>query len=125
MTRYLFEYSRQHDPAAPIIEVVIKSGIGTTDPVSAFIDSGADGTMIPLALLQGINARYADKRILSGVTGEPTIIGLYPVLLQIGENTIYGIEAAGYGDEVILGRDVLNQIRLVLDGPALAIEIDF
>lgn len=125
MTRYLFEYSRQYEPAAPIIEVIIKSGLGTTNPVPAFIDSGADGTMIPLALLQEINARYADKRILSGVTGAPTIIGLYPVLIQIGEDTIYGIEAAGYGNEVVLGRDVLNQVRLVLDGPSLAVEIDF
>lgn len=51
------------------------------------------------------------------------MVGLYLVQIQLESETIYGIEAAGYGSEIILGRDVLNQLELLLNGPALTIEI--
>ncbi len=123
MSRYLFEYSREYEPAAPVIYVNIKTRYGTSGAVPAFLDSGADGTIVPLNILQQIGARYIDKRQLSGITGGPQIVGLDPIQIQIGEETIYGIDAAGYGEEIILGRDALNQLVLLLNGPALATEI--
>jgi predicted aspartyl protease len=123
VSHYLFDYSRSHDPAAPVIPVIIKTGYGMTSLLPAFLDTGADGSMIPLAILQQIGARYSDKRLLSGITSESEMVGLYPVQIQLEAETIYGIEAAGYGSEIILGRDVLNQLEVLLNGPALTIEI--
>lgn len=79
--------------------------------------------MIPVEVLQQIGARYSDKRLLSGITGDGEVVGLYLVQIQLESETIYGIEAAGYGSEIILGRDVLNQLELLLNGPTLTIEI--
>lgn len=44
---------------------------------------------------------------------------LYLVDVQIGEITLPGIEVVGdeQTNEVVLGRDVLNRLRVLLDGP--------
>ena len=62
--------------------------------------------------------------MLIGATGKSQVVGLFPVTLQIGQEMIYGIAAAGYGEEIILGRDVLNQIVVILDGPGLTVEVN-
>ena len=36
---------------------------------------------------------------------------------------MYGIDAVGYGDEIVLGRDVLNQITVILEGPLHTCEL--
>lgn len=124
MSRYLFDYSREYDPSAPLIELIIQAEGGRSETVTAFVDSGADGTIIPLRLLQKLGARYSDQRLLIGTTGKSQVVGLFPVTLQIGQEMIYGVAAAGYGEEIILGRDVLNQIVVILDGPGLTVEVN-
>lgn len=123
MSHHLFDYSHSYNPAAPVIPVIVKTAYGASPLLPAFLDTGADGSMIPLEVLQQIGARYSDKRLLSGITGDGEMVGLYLVQIQLESETIYGIEAAGYGSEIILGRDVLNQLELLLNGPALTIEI--
>ena len=56
MSRYLFDYSREYDPSAPLIELIIQAEGGRSETVTAFVDSGADGTIIPLRLLQELGA---------------------------------------------------------------------
>ena len=124
MSRYLFDYSQEYDPSAPLIELTVLVKGGGSETVIAFVDSGADGTIIPLRLLQKLGARYSDQRLLIGTTGKSQVVGLFPVTLQIGQEMIYGIAAAGYGEEVILGRDVLNQIVVILNGPGLTVEVN-
>jgi hypothetical protein len=45
--------------------------------------------------------------------------------VQIGEITVAGIEVVGdeLSEEVILGRDVLNRLRVSLDGPAASVTV--
>jgi hypothetical protein len=52
--------------------------------------------------------------------GERRRVLLFLVDVQIGEVTLPGIEVVGdeLSDEVILGRDVMNRLRILLDGPA-------
>jgi hypothetical protein len=53
--------------------------------------------------------------------GERRQVLLYLVDVLIGEITLPDIEVIGdeLSDEIILGRDVLNRLRILLDGPAL------
>ena len=125
MSNYSFEYNRKYDPPAPTIEIRLRSPYVVSDLFQAFVDSGADGTVVPLPILQSINAVYADKAYLTGTTGISQSVGLYEVQVQIGAEIIYGIDAAAYGEEIILGRDVLNQLTVFLDGPLTVCEITF
>ncbi len=51
--------------------------------------------------------------------GERRRVYLYLVDLQLETLTLPGIYVVGddQGDEVVLGRDVLNRLRVLLDGP--------
>ena len=117
-----FNYSRQFDPTMPIVEVSVRA-VGTSHPasvVTALVDSGADATILPLSVLQQVGARYVRGRVMHGVTGIPENVDTYLVSIQIGPYTVHGIRAVAYGTNMtpIIGRDVLNNLVVTLDGLA-------
>jgi len=123
-----FSYDSSYDPAAPVMEI----GVGIPEEksplhyVQAFVDSGADATMLPRAMLAEIGARFVGHKILSGITGQKEVVRLYLVVIHMPTGITYGIRAVARDgqNEAILGRDVLNQWRITLDGPGETVEID-
>lgn len=91
----------------------------------AFVDSGADGTMLPHDVLETVGAEYADTVILRGIAGGVQQLDRYTIRVRIQEKTIHGIEAVatGRGSEPILGRDILNALVVTLNGPANITEV--
>lgn len=121
-----FDYNRAYLPSAPFIEIEINGydvQLGTiTYP--AFVDSGSDGTMIPRRILRQIGAEYEDTQLLSGTAGGRKLVEHFSVGIRIGEEWIGGIAAvATTGDEIIIGRDVLNYFEVRLNGPATMTEV--
>jgi hypothetical protein len=118
-----FPYSSDYFPPAPVAKVILRaqSEISTV----ALLDSGADGTMIPHALLLRIGSEFARTFKMTGVTGRTERVELYFVEIQIGDLKIPGIKAVStqFNNEVILGRDVLNHLIITLDGIAGTTEI--
>jgi len=88
--------------------------------LTAVIDTGADATIIPVRYLQQIGARRAIEAGLRSQWGERRTVFLYLVDLQISEITLPGIYVVGdeLGAEAVLGRNVLNRLQILLDGPA-------
>ncbi len=125
LTSYL--YSTTYEPAAPVLEIKVYSPDQIKPEVSltALADYGADATMIPRDLLKKIGARYAETRQLRGVSGLAYPVKLYLVTVRIARHTIYGIRAVAIEpkSEPIIGRDVLNQLVVTLDGPATTTEV--
>ncbi|MDM8529104.1 aspartyl protease family protein [Anaerolineales bacterium HSG24] len=123
-----FTYSSKYEPSAPVVEIMVCK-TGQTDNgvvLSALIDSGADATMLPITTLQTIGARYVETRQMRGVTGVALTVDLYVVMIQIGRQVIHAIRAvATQDDEAIIGRDVLNQLVVTLNGPAEVTEMSF
>ena len=93
--------------------------------MTALIDSGADGTMIPYRLLTHIGATFMHTFKVTGISGKSTVVDLYLVEIQVGTLQIPGIKAvaARTGKEIIIGRDVLNHLIITLDGIAGQTEI--
>lgn len=122
-----FLYDSSFDPPAPVIEF----GLGLPREANprrylmALVDSGADVTVIPVQILTEIGAKIVDRRFLRGVIGSRERVGLYQVVIHMPTGIAYGIRAvAGQKiEEAILGRDVLNQWRITLDGPGETVEI--
>lgn len=113
---YLYEY----DPPIPVLPIrLISSGSGlSTETLTAIVDTGADGTLIPLKYLRKIQATVAGIRQIRSQWGEARAVTLYIVDIEIEGRTLPGIWVAGdsQSDEIILGRSVLNKMRLLLDG---------
>lgn len=114
-----FYYNSNFIPAMPVAQITV-SHRRRQAQLSALIDSGADGTMIPRRILQEINAPYQEQLIMRGVTGESEIVDTYLVMIEFGPYTMYGIQAIAIGDyeEAIIGRDVMNNLVITLDGLA-------
>lgn len=115
-----FKYDLTYDgPAFPVIEVVISSESDQqSSNVTALIDTGADATIIPLHILESIKARRINTQFVRTVEGTRYSAGLHAVKITIGPYTFFGIDAIGneHTDEIILGRDVLNQLAMNLNG---------
>lgn len=124
---YSYDYSRDYIPAMPVVEVSL-SIPGRNEPAmtaTALVDSGSDGTMIPVDLLTTIGARYVGQARIRSILGDRQLINLYLVSLRIGASQIPAVQviANPETDEIILGRDVLNQLIVTLNGVASMTEI--
>lgn len=128
MSLYSHDYdSRNYYPAAPVIDIVVsKIGTGGTEmSLTALVDSGADATMLPFDTLKTVGARYVETRQMRGVTGQPVTVDTYLASVTIGPHTLRGIEVIAMieGTEAVIGRDVLNQLVVTLNGLAHIVEI--
>jgi predicted aspartyl protease len=87
--------------------------------VGAVIDTGADATIVPVSFLRQVAARRFFEATMRSQWGERRRVYLYLVDIQLETLTLPGIYVVGddQGNEVILGRDVLNRLRVLLDGP--------
>ncbi len=125
MIRYL--YTTQKDPPAPFVHVNLRNtttGQELAD-LPAQVDHGAEIPVIP--------SRLADALVLPRVRMLPVkgfgehLLQLSTILVEITIRELQPVpmEALLNPDEpyVILGRDLLNRYRIVLDGPQLALEI--
>jgi hypothetical protein len=121
-----FEYDRNYSPVAPAAEIeIMGSKERPSVKIHALIDSGADATMIPTRHLREVRARKGRKVWLRGVTQHRIPIEQYWIWLRIGKFSPVQLQVVSdpVGEEAILGRDVLNQFIVTLNGLASTVEI--
>jgi hypothetical protein len=125
MIRYA--YNRQVDPPAPFVHVALRRpGDGPSlDDMPAQIDTAADRTVIPGGLVARLGLVPLDELAVAGFGGQVLLVATYLVELSLRGQPPRLIEVLAHEGEphVLLGRDVLNHCRLLLDGPGLALEI--
>lgn len=127
MSQHTFDYDRSYLPSAPVVKIVVSGYDAAVSPISrtALVDSGADGTMLPLDLLKQLNGEFVGAKRMRGVTDHAMIVDVFAVQITIGEIVIDGIKAVGWsvGSECIIGRDILNQLQVTLDGFGLEVRV--
>lgn len=117
-----FSYDLNYNPPAPTCPIVLSTpGDNSNLALSALLDTGADTTIVPIRYLRTLSARRAFAASLRSQWGERCKVFLYVVDIHIAGLTLPGVYVVGdeIGEEVVLGRSVLNRLRLMLDGPAL------
>ncbi len=128
MIVYSNEYSNAYYPSAPVAQITVGhvKREKNQQTITALIDSVSDVTMIPINVLRAVKAKYVETRQMRGISGLAYPVDTYLVKICIGPHTIYGIEAAAVErhEEAIIGRDVLNQLVVILNGLAEMIEIE-
>lgn len=127
MTVTSFDYDSTYAPPAPIVEIEI-DGYHASLAIRglwAMVDSGADATMIPLEFLKAVGATYKETLWMRSVSGVRVEVDLYLVAIRIGAILLRGLHvvAAPAGSEALIGRDVLNQVVVTLDGPAAIVSV--
>jgi len=126
MIRY--RYTNQKDPPAPFVHVTLRNTTTGQEQADlpAQIDHGADITVIPSQLADALVLPRVRMLPVKGFGEQSLLLPTVLVEITIRQQQPVPMEALLSPDEpfVILGRDLLNRYRIVLDGPQLALEMD-
>jgi predicted aspartyl protease len=118
-----FAYDVKLDPPGPVVPVRIARPVGDEAVmVPMLVDTGADCTLVPASIVRRLGLPRIDAITLAGVGGARTRSTVHAAAIQVGEIRLLA-RVVAFVDEAILGRDVLNQAVVTLDGPGLAISV--
>jgi hypothetical protein len=113
----------QFDPPAPVAKVIVRTldRARAVLDVAMLIDSGSDMTLIPRVCADqlGLPSRIVEGIRLQGVWGsdQPAEV-VEAEIVFLGRN-FHGHFPLIDGQSGILGRNILNKLPLLLDGPRL------
>jgi len=126
MASYRYKYSPSTPPAPSVL-------LNLTHPVtnvraenlSALADTGADQTVIPERFVGQLGLLKLDEEVVRGFDGTPQVLGTYSVILQVRDLIPMEVEviASSRIPYAVVGRDVLNHYKIVLDGPNGVLDI--
>lgn len=112
-------YSDDFLPPAPTLTIEVcnaQTGVSTT--VLAKIDSGADGSVIPFRLVEELGLIPFDSLVSIAFDGSIEKQTSYLVDFTFADKQFHDLEVITAPlDYVLIGRDVLNHIVTILNGP--------
>lgn len=115
------KYSYAYFPPIPVLDILFSfpDQADWKGPYEAFIDSGADFTIVPAGLLDTQNLAIVGTATLRSQWEDRIAVKIYEVDLKIGEIVLPYVDIAAdpQGEEILLGRNVLNELDLRLEGP--------
>ena len=110
-------YSGAFRPPAPVL--ALRAGAPGAPPalaLVALVDTGADLSVLPVSVVEALALPQVSTTRIQGVTGVAEKTPVHAVTLEVA-GTLVLAEVVAWGDEAIVGRDVLRRFVLELDGP--------
>jgi hypothetical protein len=124
----IFDYANDKFPPAPVLDIQLSAPEESpqTEIISALVDTGSDFTLVPWRWLLQLDAPASRPAFVRGLWSTRREVTLYLVDIHCGDFVLPGVEVIGVqadqgafeGEEVVLGRNVLNLFILLLEGPA-------
>ncbi len=122
-----YPYDTGYAPPMPVLPVQLEAPGREVYPQEfmGLVDSGADGTLIPLELLEMVGARYVGEARLVSITDTRLRVDVYLINLRVGEHWVRGVRVVAPANlqEIILGRNVLTHLVVTLNGLAGVTEL--
>ena len=126
MIRY--RYATEVKPPAPFVNVVVRCPATDkyTPDLPAILDTAADRTVLPGPIVQSLGLIEDGRLLFQGFSAQVVELPMYLVEVRIHDLAPLLVRAVLGEREpyILLGRDVLNAHRILLDGPQLTLEID-
>jgi len=126
MIRY--RYAQRLNPPAPFVNVTLRCPTTGAQAMGlpAQLDVAADRTILPGRVVEALGLVEDGRALFQGFAGEIIELPVFLVEVQVHDFLPLLTRAALRGNEphILLGRDVLNAHRILLDGPQLALEIE-
>ena len=115
-------YDASHfDPPAPVTRVTLRDphSRATVSDVLLLVDTGADVTLLPRTAVEqlGVPLLTAQQYELMGFDGSKSFASVVLLDLLFLQRAFRGRYLLLEEERGILGRDILNHVRLLLDGP--------
>jgi hypothetical protein len=125
MIRYV--YLNVLQPPAPFVYLTVRNPVDGREQknVPAQVDSGADRTVLPDSLVATLGLARVGTLTISGLGGALHPLPLHAALVSVDDlPLLQALVVAHTGESwALLGRDVLNAYRLLLDGPGQGLEV--
>jgi hypothetical protein len=126
MIRY--RYAHELSPPAPFVNVTLRCPTTGTLAANlpAQLDCAADRTILPGPVVDALGLVEDGRGFFQGFASEVIELPIFLVEINVHDFRALLIRAALGENEshILLGRDVLNANRILLDGPQLALEIE-
>jgi predicted aspartyl protease len=115
-----YNFLTSYSPPAPTLPVAIRepeNGVLTLE-MTAIIDTGADGTIVPAIYLRGLEMYKSHTTNMRSHWGESRRVSVYLVDLDVAGEVLPGVEVVAdeRSREILLDRNILNRLILLLDG---------
>jgi hypothetical protein len=122
-----YRYAQHFNPPAPFVNVSVicpQTNRSAAD-IAAQIDSAADRTVLPGRVVRDLGLVEDGRLLFQGFAGDLVELPIYLVELHVHDLPPVALRAAlgEHEPHILLGRDVLNLYRILLDGPQQALEI--
>ena len=93
------DYDFSAFPPAPRLEIrLIAPPHGAAyGPIPAFVDTGADATIVPIAIVRQLRAGVVTLKTVRGYTGGRRTVRTYLVDIEVGPFTLPGVERKSWG----------------------------
>jgi hypothetical protein len=122
------KYTSTKIPVAPVVNVSLSAPGERVKTVEypALIDTGGDFTTVPLDWLLQVDAPEVRGAYMRGLWSPQRAVALYLVDLHIANEVLPGVEVVGIPEddievledrEIVLGRNALDNLIILLDGP--------
>jgi hypothetical protein len=125
MIRY--RHAAQLNPPAPFVNVSLRCPATGTQVANlpALVDSAADHSVLPGATVAALGLVEDGRLLFQGFAGDVLELPVFLTEVRVHDLPPLLVRAVLGEREpfILLGRDVLNSYRIVLDGPQLALEI--
>ncbi len=125
----IYDYDNNYNPPFPAVTIILHNHEEerSTNQLQALLDTGADGSIVPLDLLKQILAPALVDTNIRSHWGEWRSVQLFAVEIEVAQMNLkftnLFVVGDDSGDEIILGRDFINKLKLHLDGPTSIVTI--
>ena len=123
-----FRYARELSPPAPFVHVTLRCPTTAAEAANlpAQVDTAADRSVLPGRIVEALGLVEDGRTLVQGFAGDVVELPIFLVAVQVHDFQPVMIRAVlgAHEPHILLGRDVLNAHRVLLDGPGLALEIE-
>ena len=124
-----FAYDGEYDPPRPMILADISSHDRRREQSAqlALLDTAADCSLLPLSLADALHLKpnHSEQLRIRTAGEDILVLPTCMVRVRIGQLAMTRLKIIVHPDlpYILLGRDFLNQYRILFDGPDLKISI--
>ncbi len=124
-----FKYSDQYSPPAPVLHVGIETLNGIRHDLELVIDTGfSGGVLLPMETYLELGlSKWEVEDVYYGILPTGRNISLYTAIsyIIVGKyRFLIHVHTSPLINKSLAGRELLNRLRLILDGPNKTVYID-
>jgi hypothetical protein len=121
----VYSYDSEFDTPAPVLSFQISSPSRSSSfTITALVDSGADITVIPRTVAQGLSLQPVYVAYSQGFGGVPQESIVFSALVTVeGEESVIIGVLTWNEDYALLGRDIINRWKVLPDGPGQVLTV--